>query len=66
MELQHDEDALVATALVILLVGTRPSFAPYQVRRHIQDNYGLAGVDFTLHRYWSEDFLVIFCNPEDL
>jgi hypothetical protein len=51
LELHHDEDALVATALVILLVGTRPSFAPYQVRRHIQDNYGLAGVDFTLHRY---------------
>jgi hypothetical protein len=36
------------------------------VRRHIQDNYGLAGTDFTLHRYWPEDFLVIFSNPVDL
>ncbi|KAG2547535.1 hypothetical protein PVAP13_9KG094700 [Panicum virgatum] len=65
-ELQFDEDALVATALVVLIVGTRPSFAPYQGRRHIQDNYGLAGTDFTLHRYWPEDFLVIFRNPADL
>ena len=65
-ELQDDEDAPVATALVVLIVGTRPSFAPYQVRRHIQDNYGLAGTDFTLHRYWLEDFLVIFSNPAEL
>ena len=40
-DLQHEEDALAATALVVLVVGTRPSFAPHQVRRFIQDNFGV-------------------------
>ena len=65
-ELQHDEDELAAKALVVLVLGTRPSFAPYQVRRFIQDNFGVVGADFTLHRYWPEDFLVIFRNASDL
>lgn len=65
-ELQLEEDAMVATALVVLVLGTRPSLAPYQVRRFIQENYGMVGSDFTLLRYWPEDFLVIFRNPADL
>ncbi|KAG2557094.1 hypothetical protein PVAP13_8NG182104 [Panicum virgatum] len=65
-ELQHDEDDLINKALVILVLGTRPSFAPYQVRRFIQDNFGVAGADFTLHRYYPEDFLVVFRNASDL
>jgi len=64
--LQHDEDTLVASALVVLVVGTRPPLAPFQVRRFVQDNYGLAASDFTLHRYWPEDFLLIFRNPSDV
>jgi len=65
-ELQREEDALAANALVVLVVGTRPSFAPYQVRRFIQDNYGIPGSNFTLHRHWPEDFIVIFRNNDDL
>ncbi|KAG2621192.1 hypothetical protein PVAP13_3NG189289 [Panicum virgatum] len=34
-ELQQEEDALVDTALVVLVLGTRPSLAPYQVRRFL-------------------------------
>jgi hypothetical protein len=34
-ELQHDEDALAAAALVVLIVGTHPFFAPYQVRHFV-------------------------------
>jgi len=65
-DLQHDEDDLINRALVILVLGTRPSFAPFQVRRFIQDNFGVAGADFTLHRYCPEDFLVVFRNTSDL
>ncbi|KAG2556278.1 hypothetical protein PVAP13_8NG073700 [Panicum virgatum] len=39
--LQIEEDRLASNALVVLVVGTRPSLAPYQVRRFIQDNYNI-------------------------
>ncbi|RLN18922.1 hypothetical protein C2845_PM02G17040 [Panicum miliaceum] len=64
--LQHDEDALAATALVVLIVGTHPSLAPYQVRHFVQENYGVASCEFTLHHYWPEDYLIIFRNLADL
>ena len=66
VELQQDEDSLAASALVVLVVGTRPSLAPHQIRRFIVDNYGIPSRNFTLHRYWPEDFLLIFRNPDDL
>ena len=66
MELQHDEDTLVATTLVVLVIGTHPSLAPFQVRHFVQDSYGVSSRDFTLHQYWPEDFLLIFRNAEDL
>jgi len=59
-ELQQGEDHLVANDLTVLVLGTRPSFAPWQVRRFIQDNFAVPPKDFTLHRHWPEDFLVIF------
>ena len=65
-EIQNEEDRLVANALTVLVVGTRPSLAPYQVRRFIQENYAVSGRDFTLHRHWPEDFLVVFRNEADL
>jgi len=64
-ELQAEEDRLAAPALTVLVLGTRPSFMPYQVRRFIQDNYAILAKDFTLHRHWPEDFLVIFRNTAD-
>ncbi|RLN03795.1 hypothetical protein C2845_PM13G08830 [Panicum miliaceum] len=62
VELQLEDDRLAAHALVVLVVGKRPTLAPYQVRRFIQRNYDLDGSSFTLHRYWPEDFLIIFRN----
>lgn len=61
-----EEDALAAMALVVLVVGTRPLLAPYQVRRYSQGNYCRPGSSFSLHRHWLEDFLIIFRNHEDL
>jgi hypothetical protein len=66
VELQAEEDALAAMALVVLVDGTRPLLAPYQVRRYSQGNYGRPGSSFSLHRHWLEDFLIIFRNHEDL
>ncbi|KAG2559162.1 hypothetical protein PVAP13_8NG313968 [Panicum virgatum] len=61
-ELQAEEDSLAASALTVLVLGTHPTFAPYQVRRFIQDNYAIPAKDFTLHQHWPEDFLVVFQN----
>jgi len=64
-EMQAEEDRLATSALTILVLGIRPSLMPYQVRRFIQDNYAIPAKDFTLHRHWPEDFLVIFRSPVD-
>ena len=53
-------------AKVRCVLGTRPSFAPFQVRRFIQENFAVPAKNFTLHRHWPEDFLVIFRNAGDL
>ena len=66
VELQHDEDTLVATTLVVLVIGTHPSLAPFQVRHFVQDSYGVSSKDFTLHQYCPQNFLLIFRNDEDL
>jgi hypothetical protein len=66
-EIQNEEDRLVANALTVLVVGTRPSLAPYQVRRFIQETMPFLGeisrcIDTGLKISWSCSAMRRFCR----
>ncbi|RLM84911.1 hypothetical protein C2845_PM04G26310 [Panicum miliaceum] len=61
--LQAEETNLNNRALVILVVGTRPSFSLRHVRHFLLKNYNIMDDDFSLHRYHLEDFLAVFRDP---
>ncbi|RLN29160.1 hypothetical protein C2845_PM05G21650 [Panicum miliaceum] len=47
-------------------MGMRPSLAPYQVRRFIQEWYNIPTNEFMLHRHWLEDFMIILRWQDEL
>lgn len=63
--LQAAEDAL-SSALIALVVGTRPSVTTAMVRAHLAKSFGIVNDLVTVRHHWPEDFIVRFSRLEDL